>query len=453
MLRLCKQRNRLLRSSLFRGGALSLLVQAQFVAVQLLGGILLARLLGPANLGIYSFTFALVTIIQVMPNSGLENVVIRFGAQYRAEQSWALLKGLWRLVFILSSTYGLLTAVVLAGIVYVDWAPKAAAFSPSVIEIAAIPMLFLPLTALLGAAIRSVGASILGQLPLYVIKPWIYIALLMVMAMLAPEKMTAEAVMYIQGIAVYVAMMMGVYWLYKCRPEQLRHAQPTYELGEWFRAVLPFSLMGGLMLINTQADILMLGILSNAHDTGLYRVAMNGANLVALTLTAANLYIAPHISAMHSQGEHGKLQHMLSLSVRSTFGVALVIACAFWFWGADLLEFVFGAEYLGAFWPMAILCLGQLINVGAGSVGLVLNMTRHAGDAARMAGVASVSNIVLNAIMIPMFGGVGAAVATAVTMLVWNGLMLIRVRQRLGIDTSIFYCTQRWTVGSKKEGL
>lgn len=428
---------RLLRSSLFRGGALSLLIQAQFVAVRLLTGIILARLLGPAGFGVYSFAFAVMTLIQVMPNSGLDNVVIRYSAQYRAAQSWALVRGLWRLAFVASVAYGLLTAAVVAGAVCLAWVPTTAALSPSVLAIAAIPMCFLPLTTFLGAATRAVTPGVLGQLPRFVVKPWLFLVLLVGLAILAPKVLTAEAAMYAQGAAAFGSTLMGLYWLLQCRPEQLRQVLPAYDTRRWLRSVLPFSLMGGLMLINTQADIVMVGILGTANDTGLYRVAANGANLVTLCLTAANLYIAPRVSAMYSQGERDKLQRLLSLSVRSTFGVALVIACVFWLWGAGLLRIVFGAAYLGAFWPLAVLCLGQLVNVGAGSVALVLNMTGHEGDAARMAGVAALLNVALNATLIPMFGGVGAATATATTMLVWNGLMLLRVRRKAGVDTSI----------------
>jgi hypothetical protein len=66
----------MLRSHLFRGGAMSLLVQIQLVGVRLLTGILLARLLGPAEFGIYSFAFAAVALIQVIPNNGLDAAII-----------------------------------------------------------------------------------------------------------------------------------------------------------------------------------------------------------------------------------------------------------------------------------------------------------------------------------------------------------------------------------------
>lgn len=426
-------------SDLFRGGALSLLVQVQFVAIRLLTGIILARLLGPADFGIYSFAFAAIALLQVMPESGLDNVVIRYSAQYRAAQSWSHLGGLWRMALMASFAYGLFTAVFVAGTVYLGWLPSIAALSPSVLAVGAISMFFLPLTTFFGAAIRAVTPGVLGQLPVFVVRPWVYLGLLACVVLVAPRWLSAETAMYAQGGAAFATALMGLYWLFKSRPVQLRQVPPAYEIKRWLRSVLPFSLMGGLMLINTQADILMLGILGTAHETGLYRVAANGANLVALALTAANLYIAPRISATYSQGALDKLQRLLSLSVRSTFAVALLIACVFWFWGADLIRLVFGVAYAGAFWPLAILCLGQLINVGAGSVGLVLNMTGHEGDATRMAGVAAVFNVVLNAVLIPIFGGVGAATATAVTMLIWNGLMLIRVKQHLGIDTSVFY--------------
>ena len=249
--------------------------------------------------------------------------------------------------------------------------------------------------------------------------------------------MSAEIAMLAQGAAAFITVMMGIYWFKKWRPVETRNAKPDYETRRWLSSVLPLSLLGGLMLINTQADILMLGILGTARDTGLYKVAAQGANMVALSLIAANLFIEPRIAAMYSQGKLRELQRLLTLSVRSTFSVALIVAFIFWFIGSDLLKLVFGASYLGAYWPLVILCLGQLINVGAGSVGIVLIMTGNENDAARMAGVAAVSNVGLNAILIPNYGGIGAAMATSITMLIWNWLMLYKVRLRTGLNTCI----------------
>jgi O-antigen/teichoic acid export membrane protein len=51
--------------------------------------------------------------------------------------------------------------------------------------------------------------------------------------------------------------------------------------------------------------------------------------------------------------------------------------------------------------------------------------------------VAAGGNIVLNALLIPPFGTLGAAMATAATFLLWNVLLNIKARRLLGIDCSI----------------
>ncbi len=429
---------RMLRSSLFRGGVLSLVIQVQNVLVGLVIAIILARLLGPKNFGTYSFALALVSLIQVMPNSGLNNVVLRYSSQYHVARSWKLLRGLWRQVFSASIVYGMLTAGVLTMLILKGWIPVTAVLSPQVLEAASISLFFLPIMTVLDASIRAVNPGVVGQLPHFVVKPWSFLTFILIIYIALPNTMSAEAAMFAQGAAAFITTMAGIRWFMKSRPLGVRNVKPVYETRRWLRSVLPFALLGGLMLINTQADILMLGILGTAHDTGLYKVAAKGANIVALSLIAANLFIEPRIAAMYSLGKLKELQRLLTLSVRSTVAVALVTTLIFWFMGRDLLKLVFGVPYLGAYWPLAILCLGQLINVGTGSVGVVLNMTGNENDAARMAGVAAVSNIALNTILIPNYGGIGAAISTSITMLIWNILMLHKVRLNIKVDPSVF---------------
>jgi O-antigen/teichoic acid export membrane protein len=70
-----------------------------------------------------------------------------------------------------------------------------------------------------------------------------------------------------------------------------------------------------------------------------------------------------------------------------------------------------------------------------GSVAQLLNMTGHERDMARGVVIAAISNIVLNAVLIPPFGMQGAAIATATTLLIWNYLLYRDVKYRLGIET------------------
>ena len=87
---------------------------------------------------------------------------------------------------------------------------------------------------------------------------------------------------------------------------------------------------------------------------------------------------------------------------------------------------------------MASLALGQLVNAGMGSVGALLNMTDHERDTLRGVAIAAVANVVLGLVLIPLYGLEGAAIATAVPLIIWNLLLRQAVWRRIQIETLAF---------------
>jgi O-antigen/teichoic acid export membrane protein len=77
------------------------------------------------------------------------------------------------------------------------------------------------------------------------------------------------------------------------------------------------------------------------------------------------------------------------------------------------------------------------VNAGSGSVGYLLNMTGHHLDSARVYGLTTLLHVGITAAGIQLLGLVGAAAATALSMLTWNVWLHAVVRRRLGVDPSI----------------
>ncbi|MGH2542589.1 MAG: polysaccharide biosynthesis C-terminal domain-containing protein, partial [Ardenticatenaceae bacterium] len=166
---------------------------------------------------------------------------------------------------------------------------------------------------------------------------------------------------------------------------------------------------------------------------------VQGATLVAFTLTAANMVLAPYIAQLYAAGDNTRLQHMVTRGAQVILLTALPVAGTFIFFGEPILASVFGDAYRAGAAALAILCLGQLVNAGAGSVGLILNMTGHERDTAVGVAAAAAANLILNLILIPRFGIEGAAVATAVSLATWNVLLCRRVYRRVGIRSAAFH--------------
>jgi O-antigen/teichoic acid export membrane protein len=123
--------------------------------------------------------------------------------------------------------------------------------------------------------------------------------------------------------------------------------------------------------------------------------------------------------------------------------VALPVALIFILAGEFIIPWVFGAEFSAAHAPLAILAMGQLVNAGFGSVGFLLNMTGYERISSRILWQTALLNILLNAIMIPLFGIVGASVATAISLVIWNALLYREVRKHLRISSTAFQFTRK----------
>jgi O-antigen/teichoic acid export membrane protein len=79
--------------------------------------------------------------------------------------------------------------------------------------------------------------------------------------------------------------------------------------------------------------------------------------------------------------------------------------------------------------------LGQLGNAAFGSVGLLLNMTGNENQVARIVLQTALLNVVLNSLFTPFYGMSGAAIASTISILLWNALSFLRVRNSLGITS------------------
>ena len=99
----------------------------------------------------------------------------------------------------------------------------------------------------------------------------------------------------------------------------------------------------------------------------------------------------------------------------------------------EIITVVFGKPYENGDLPMVILATGQLINAGTGAVGLLLTMTGHQIRWLAISISAFFHNGMLNWMLIPKLGLVGAAMATMVTVGTLFITALVQVRSLLGL--------------------
>lgn len=434
-----------LHGHLLRGSLASIILKVFYTVATLATAIVLARILGPEGYGIYAYAFALITLFSIPAQFGLPTLLVRNIATYQVREQWGLMRGILlranQAVLLLS-----LALVFVSGIA--AWA-FAGNFDTEQLTTFAWALVLLPLIALgnlRGAALRGLRRVIEGQLPEQLVRPGLFLVFVVAIPWLGvDERLTPSSAMALHAAAGFTAFAVGAWVLVRALPVQTKAVAAEYDTGTWMRSVLPLSFLAGMQTVNNQTDIVMLGIFASAADVGVYRVAVQGAHLVMFTLAAINMVLGPNVARLYTAGDHERLQRTVTWSARVILLTALPVAGAFILFGKPVLAMVFGEEYVRGHTALAILCLGQLINAGAGSVGLLLNMTGYERDTAVGVGIAAVCNVILNLALIPVFGMEGAAAATAISLAVWNVILVRRAFQRTGIVSIGFIPT-----GSKR---
>jgi O-antigen/teichoic acid export membrane protein len=431
-----------LEKSLARGAIGSFALKISLTGFSFLISLILARSLGAAEYGVYVFILAWINFLCILVLAGLDNVVIREVAAGQAQSAWGVVRGLlrWsnRVVLVLSVIVGLLASITAWGFARkVNW-PQLPAF---LIALTLLPLL--ALTRVRQAAMQGLHHVVAGQLPEAVIQPAIFIGLILASHSLLGWALQARTAFALYGIATGTALLVGVAVLHLGLPQASKLATPIYRQKAWISSALPLLLVNGVNVLNTQAPILLLGSMKGAQTAGVYAIASRLADLIAFGLISVNLALAPVAARLWARRDIARLQQIVTRSVRAGLIFTVPVAVILIFFGEKLLS-VFGPEFPRGQPALVILVIGQIVNVGMGPVALLLIMTGHEREFAIATGVCAFVNIALNLTLIHSWGLAGSAVAVTISIIIWNMVMAVCVKRRLGIHaTAVGAVTER----------
>ena len=287
------------------------------------------------------------------------------------------------------------------------------------------------------ATLRGLQHVIFGQFPEAIVRPFVFAVLIVVAYFIVGDHYSHYHVMAIQVFATMVAFLFGTRWLLRKFPPPARLASASFQTRQWIVNALPFFLMDGMRMFNTQIDTVMLGQFGSLEEVGVYRVIANGAQLVMIFRLAVGSALGPLVAKLYSTGDIKGIQAHVRSTTLAAFAISLPVALLLIFAGGAILKLVFGDAFTMGATGLAILSIGQLVNIAMGPVPLILNMTGFERVSLMGLAINASSNIYLNYLLIPKFGVPGAALATTVSIILSNLMLVVIAKRRLGIDTTV----------------
>lgn len=414
-----------------RGGVGVLALRMIGIGFALVSSVILARILGVEQYGVYSYVLATVTLLVVPAQFGLATLIVRETAQSEVLKNWSNMLGVWRWSTRIALSLSLLFAVLGGMVIYISNDHRQLTFF---IGFILIP--FIALNSLRSAALQGLRKVVLSQLPENLIRPALLIGF-MLLAWFGLEKINANTAMILQVVSTAIAFIMGAIILNKLRPKETKKGiSPQYKNKEWRKATLPMAFADGVSVVNTQADIIMLGMLTTSVQVGYYSIAAAASALLMVGVNTIATLTMPYFARYIADKNMRAFQKMAVMTAR--VGLILVVPAVFifYFFGRELIELVYGQDFLLAYWPLIILTVANFSKAGFGMQGRLLNMSGHEKDNLTGAITVTIINVILNYVFIPIYGAVGAALATGLSIFFKNILFWLLVHYRLGVDSS-----------------
>lgn len=400
--------------------------------------ILLARRLGAGGYGAFLVAFTIASLSLRAASFGIPKIVTRDIVRMQSRSLFQAGRAV-----ALQGTKGILISSGLVAIVIIATVkPLAQLFLGGsrdwiLIALAGLSLPFFALFNLTQAILHATQRIITKQFLHDVGRPILLLAISWALLSLVPKPAYAMVAYCTTGaLLVFVGALAAIYVLRHMRG-RYDDPNPTLKpigLGRLFLNSSPFVLGGLLYQGATSLDRLMLGALASKTSVGRYGAAASIAQQVGgVSVAAVAVVVLPVLArlALNSRDYH-HLRSFYRQTTKWMITIGVVMAMLSLILKRFLLG-LYGAEFGEATSVLVVLIVGQLAFVMVGPSGELLQMGGHEKLDLKNTAAMLLLNLVLNTVLIPSFGALGAALATVLSIATISVGQLLELHYLYGI--------------------
>jgi len=254
------------------------------------------------------------------------------------------------------------------------------------------------------------------------VQPLLFLILISSSFWLFQEAPNLTLVIVIRVVTVGMAFLLGSELLNRALVKIQSKPNIEYDIGNWLPSTLPFLLINATYIVYNKTDALMLGVMRGTTDVGIYFVLNRISELILFVVIAVNTSLKPTIASLYVQKKQTQLQELINKGSRITVILAFPLALCLIIFGKYIL-LIFGPEFVGGYSAFIVSCLGKLFLAVTGLTAVILTMTGYENYIAIAIGSSSILNFVLNYLLIPKWGVMGASIATSGSILCCNACL------------------------------
>ena len=204
------------------------------------------------------------------------------------------------------------------------------------------------------------------------------------------------------------------------------HYKTSLEFKKHLKAVIIFFGMSLVTSIYTMLDTTMLGFLSNDIEVGYYTASTKLSHMVLSMLTAITGVLLPRLTNYAQKNDSGSFNELINKSSNILILLSIPMTCGLIILSKPLILLLSGQNYLPAIPAMQILAPLLIIITFGSLIGVQILPAIGKEKISFYSYVAgAVTNVTLNALLIPKLGALGAAIGTICAESVVTTIQLI----------------------------
>jgi len=420
-------------SELLKGSGISFILRFGGLAVGYLLTLVIANLFGAKGLGDYVLAITILRLFTLLAKLGLDTTSIRFIASFASQNKWSSIFRFRKQVVIILS----FSTVIASLFMYFLAEPIADLINTNYKYIKLNAFLVLPLSFFMLHYESLRGLKRIAEFSFFYVMSQ---ALFTVVSLLIIYQFTttSDVPIYAYFVSVIIVSILS-FLSFKYSVKKLSDGQENADLEirsyeNLLKISIPLMFAQSVQFIIAWTDKLMLGSMSTSEEVGIYHTAFKLSMFAAVALMSINSIASPKFAEMYAKNDMKGLRKIVRQSTKMIFWTSVPLVIIFFMFPEFLLG-LFGEEFKVGVNAFILLSCGKLFSSFSGSVGNILQMTGNQNILAKILLFAAILNIVLNLYLIPKYGIDGAALASVISIVVWNSGMILAVKKKLGFYT------------------
>jgi O-antigen/teichoic acid export membrane protein len=404
--------------------------------ISAVGTIVIARLLGPENMGLYAIALAAPNLFSTFRDWGVTTAMIKYSAEYNNENNVAKIRS----VFISGLVFEILVGLALSVLSLVLSQFLAGFYGrPAIVQLIQIASLFV----LTGALVNTASAAFTGMEKMHLNSIMLIVQSLvktvLIIAFVILGLGTLGAVMGF-SIGVIFAGTIGVLLMYVIYRSLPKSTSSKLELMKTIKIMLKYGLpvsIGAILsgFLTQFYSFIMAIFVTNNASIGNYSVALNFVVLITFFATPVTTMLFPAFSKLDAQKDKETLKNVFQYSVKYAALIVMPVTVMVMALSQPAIGTIFENRYVQAPLYLALLSVIYLFSaLGSLSTGSLINGQGYTKYNLKLTLLNVAIGFPLSFVLISQFGIIGLIVTTIIVSLPSFFLSLRFIKRKFGVS-------------------